>query len=97
MDAKDRDIQISSEFDASRKFVFDAFTTPEKIGQWWRSDGFTTTTGEINFEVGGDWILTIHGPDGTDYPNHIVYTEIKEPERITYDHYGHEDRFHRMA
>lgn len=54
-------------------------------------DGFTTATGEMNFKVGGDWIFTMHGPDGPDYPNHIMYTQIKEPERITYDHYGYED------
>lgn len=88
---KDREIRLSREFDAPRELVFDAFTAPEKIGQWWGPDGFTTTTGEMKFKVGGDWIFTMHGPDGNDYPNHIVYTEIKEPERITYDHYGHED------
>lgn len=89
---KDREIRLSREFEASRELVFDAFTAPEKIGQWWGPDGFTTTTGEMNFEVGGDWIFTMHDPEGTDYPNHIVYTEIKEPERITYDHYGDQDK-----
>lgn len=33
----------------------------------------------------------MHGPDGTDYPNHIVYTHIDEPELLKYDHYGHMD------
>ncbi|WP_073064991.1 SRPBCC family protein [Fodinibius roseus] len=88
---EDRKIRLTREFDAPRELVFDAFTAPEKIGQWWGPEGFTTTTREMNFKVGGDWIFTMHGPDGTDYPNHIVYTEIIEPERIIYDHYGHED------
>lgn len=88
---QDREIRLSRELEAPREIVFDAFSAPEKIGQWWGPDGFTTTTAEMNFNVGGDWIFTMHGPDGTDYPNHIMYTAIEEPERIAYDHYGHED------
>lgn len=88
---QDREIRLTKEFDAPRELVFEAWTKPEKIGQWWGPNGFSTTTDKMNFEVGGEWIFTMHGPDGTDYPNHIVYTEIKNPERIKYDHYGHKD------
>lgn len=91
MDQKDREIRLSREFDAPREIVFDAFASPEKIGQWWGPDGFTTTTGKMNFEAGGEWIFTMYGPDGTDYANHIVYTEIIKPELLKYDHYGHKD------
>jgi uncharacterized protein YndB with AHSA1/START domain len=28
----------------------------------------------------------MHGPDGVDYQNEIVYIEIVEPERIVYSH-----------
>ena len=28
----------------------------------------------------------MHGPDGTDYENHVVYREVAPPERIVYDH-----------
>lgn len=92
MENKDREIRLSREFTAPRKLVFDAFTEPDKIGQWWGPNGFSTTTKEMHFEVGGDWIFTMHGPDGTDYPNHIVYTEIRAPELLKYDHFGHKDK-----
>lgn len=84
---EDRTIQVSREFGAPRELVFDAFTAPEKIGQWWGPNGFTTTTKSMNFEVGGEWIFTMHGPDGTDYPNRIVYTDIQKPELLKYDHF----------
>lgn len=84
---KDRTINISREFDAPREWVFNAFTAPEKISQWWGPNGFTTTTKSMEFEVGGEWIFTMHGPDGTDYPNRVVYTEIKNPELLKYDHF----------
>jgi uncharacterized protein YndB with AHSA1/START domain len=35
---------------------------------------------------GGEWIFVMHGPDGTDYKNHIVYREVVRPERLVYDH-----------
>jgi len=28
----------------------------------------------------------MHGPDGTDYKNEIVYVEVVKPERLVYDH-----------
>lgn len=84
---ENRTIHITREFDAPRDLVFEAFTQPEHFGKWWGPNGFTTTTKSIKFEVGGEWIFTMHGPDGTDYPNRIVYTEIKNPELLKYDHF----------
>lgn len=87
----EREIHLTREFDAPRELVFEAFTKPEHIGEWWGPNGFTTTTKSMSFKVGGEWLFTMHGPDGTDYPNHIVYTDINQPEYMKYDHYGHED------
>lgn len=28
----------------------------------------------------------MHGPDGTDYPNHSVFVEIIKPEKLVFDH-----------
>lgn len=83
-----RTIHVSREFDAPRELVFEAFSQPEHIGKWWGPNGFSTTTKSMNFEVGGEWIFTMHGPDGTDYPNRVVYTEIKKPELLKYDHFA---------
>jgi len=30
----------------------------------------------------------MHGPDGTDYPNKVVFVEVSEPDRLVYDHGG---------
>lgn len=85
---KNRIIQVIRKFDAPRELVFDAFTAPEKIGQWWGPNGFTTTTKKMEFKEGGEWIFTMHGPDGTDYLNRIKYTEINRPDLIKYEHSG---------
>ncbi|MEA2415096.1 MAG: hypothetical protein QOI58_1753 [Thermoanaerobaculia bacterium] len=85
-DTASREIATTRVFDAPRDLVFDAWTSPEHIGQWWGPNGFTTTTHSMDVRPGGEWIFVMHGPDGTDYKNHIVYREVVRPERLVYDH-----------
>lgn len=78
-------------FDAPRELVFDVWTNPEHVSHWWGPDGFTTTTLEWDLRPGGTWRFVMHGPDGTDYANRIVFTEVVRPQRLKYDHYGDEE------
>lgn len=77
-------IVISRIFDAPRELVFDAYTDPAHVGQWWGPDGFTTTTHSIDVRPGGSWLYTMHGPDGTNFPNRMDYREVVRPERLVY-------------
>jgi uncharacterized protein YndB with AHSA1/START domain len=86
VDTTSREIRSSRAFDARRTEVFKLWTTPEYIGQWWGPRGFTVTTEKMDFRPGGEWIFEMHGPDGGDYANRIVYDEIMEPERLVYTH-----------
>jgi uncharacterized protein YndB with AHSA1/START domain len=82
----DREIVISREIHGPRALVFEAFTAVEHLSEWWGPDGFTTTTHAFEFRPGGVWEFTMHGPDGTDYPNWIEWLEISSPERIVLRH-----------
>jgi len=82
----DREIVVSRVIDAPRELVFEAFTEVRHLSRWWGPEGFTTTTQSFEFRVGGEWIFVMHGPDGTDYPNWITWTEINPPERIALLH-----------
>ncbi|MBV9329549.1 MAG: SRPBCC domain-containing protein [Chloroflexi bacterium] len=73
-------------FDAPRELVFDMWTTPEHVALWWGPDGFTNTIEAMDVRPGGEWRFIMHGPDGVDYPNHIVFREVVRPERLVYDH-----------
>lgn len=73
---------------APREMVWKAWSEPERIIKWWGPNGFTNTFDEFNFKEGGVWKLTMHGPDGKNYPNNITFDEIKKPERIAYTHNG---------
>jgi uncharacterized protein YndB with AHSA1/START domain len=82
--AADREITITRVFDAPREMIWDAWTDPEQIVQWWGPRGFTSTIHEMDVRPGGVWKSTMHGPDGTDYLNHGVFKEVVKAERIVY-------------
>ncbi|MBM9575860.1 SRPBCC family protein [Leptospira sp. 201903070] len=83
---KDREITASRVFDAPRELVWKVWTDPNHIGKWWGPNGFTNTIETMEVKPGGIWKLIMHGPDGTDYPNRIVYIEVVKPERLVYKH-----------
>jgi uncharacterized protein YndB with AHSA1/START domain len=83
---KPNELYITRVFDAPVKLVWDAWTDPEKVGQWWGPRGFTLTTHSRETRPGGKWIYTMHGPDGTDYPNVTTYHEVAKYSRLVYDH-----------
>jgi hypothetical protein len=61
---------------ASPADVFDAMSDPVRIARWWGPAGFTNTVHLFDFRPGGKWLLTMHGPDGKDYPNESRFTRI---------------------
>ncbi len=93
----DREITFTRILPAPRELVWRAFTEPEHLEKWWGPNGFTITTLAIDMREGGTWRFIMHGPDGRDYPNHIVFTELKEPERISHDHGGDDGKVHFQA
>ena len=83
---RDREIVTTRTIEGPRRLVFEAYTDARHLAEWWGPDGFTTTTRSFEFRPGGVWDFTMHGPDGTDYPNRIEWLEIVPPERIEYVH-----------
>jgi uncharacterized protein YndB with AHSA1/START domain len=92
----DREIVTTRVLDFPRELVFKAWIDPKHIAQWWGPTGFTTTVHEMDVKPGGVWRFIMHGPDGVDYPNKIVFLEIVKPERLVYTHGSDEepDQFH---
>lgn len=82
----DREIVTERLIDAPREMVFAAWTDPEQVVKWWGPDGFTNTIHEMDVRPGGLWRFVMHGPDGTDYQNRIVFAEVVAPSLIVYEH-----------
>ncbi len=89
---KANELYITRLYDAPLSMVWDAWTDPEQVKLWWGPRGFTLTTHSKDLRPGGHWRYTMHGPDGTNYPNHTVYHEVEEGKKLVYDHGGSDDR-----
>ena len=66
---------------ASPARVFAALRDPARVARWWGPEGFKNTIHRFEFVPGGSWLLTMHGPDGKDYPNKSRFTRIV-PDRL---------------
>ncbi len=80
------DIRITRIYDAPLTLVWDAWTDLAQIAQWWGPRGFTITTHSKDLRAGGSWDYTMHGPDGTDYPNFARYHAVEPRALLVYDH-----------
>jgi uncharacterized protein YndB with AHSA1/START domain len=76
----------SREIPANPEAVFSAIQDPVRLARWWGPDGFTNTFLTFEFRRGGSWLLTMHGPDGTDYPNQSEFLEVVPNELVRIKH-----------
>ena len=49
-------------------------------------NGFTNTFETFEFRTGGEWNFTMHGPDGSNYPNQSIFQEIEPGKGIVIEH-----------
>lgn len=80
------EIRITRVYDAPVGAVWDAWTVPDQVAQWWGPRGFSLTTHHKDLRVGGTWRYTMHGPDGVDYPNVTTYFVVEPHQKLVYDH-----------
>jgi uncharacterized protein YndB with AHSA1/START domain len=83
-----RELRITRSFKAPIELMWEVWTNPEHVINWWGPDGFTTTIHTMEVKEGGEWTLTMHGPDGTNYPNRSVYKEIIPMKKIVFEHFN---------
>lgn len=72
--------------DAPPARVWEMWTQPRHLARWWGPHGFTTTTEEMDVRPGGIWRFEMRGPDGALYPNEIVYSVVRHPYCLVYQH-----------
>lgn len=66
--------------------VYAALSDAGRIARWWGPDGFTSSIHQFDFHPGGIWRLTMHGPDGTDYPNESRFTRLTPDKLFEIEH-----------
>ncbi len=82
----ERGLTITKLLNAPVELVWEVWTKPEHIKNWWGPDGFYNTIFEMDVRPGGTWEFVMHGPDGTNYKNKSVFREITRHKKIVYEH-----------
>ncbi|MHC5536822.1 SRPBCC domain-containing protein [Singulisphaera rosea] len=66
--------------------IFAAIQDPDRLAKWWGPSGFTNTFETFEFQTGGRWDFTMHGPDGKNYPNESFFETIDLDRRVVIRH-----------
>lgn len=75
-------MMVTRVFDAPRELVWKAWTDPKYVKQWWGPHGCTSPSCEIDFRVGGKFLICGRMPDGQEFWNGGEYHEIVPHEKI---------------
>jgi uncharacterized glyoxalase superfamily protein PhnB/uncharacterized protein YndB with AHSA1/START domain len=75
---------ISRVFDAPRDLVWQAWTDPERLKQWWGPKGFRVVSATVDLRPGGVFHYGLQMPSGQEMWGKFVYQEIVEPERLVF-------------
>jgi uncharacterized protein YndB with AHSA1/START domain len=78
----DREIVFTRVFNAPRQVVFDAWTKPEHLRQWYGCSKSSMIVCEIDLRPGGSYRFVLRASGLPDFTISGVYREIVSPSRI---------------
>ena len=79
-----RDLVLTRLIDAPREKLYRCWTEVELLKQWFAPLPWTTPRAELDVRPGGGNLITMRGPDGTEFPNRGVYLEVVKNERLVF-------------
>jgi len=83
-----KQLVVERTFNASPERVFDAFTDPSQLTQWWWPNGFSCPAAEVDLRVGGRYRIAMDWPGAIPAEqqfSHYMggeYYEIDRPHRL---------------
>jgi uncharacterized protein YndB with AHSA1/START domain len=78
-------VRIERTFDAPAEDVFDAWTSPEVIGRWFRPGrGWGEASADVDLRVGGSVSVVMRAPDGSEVRAGGEYTLIDRPYKLAF-------------
>ncbi len=85
-----KELTLTRTFDVPRERLWQAWTDPKELAQWWSPNGFTTPTVELDAKVGGKlYIVMLAGErlgamSGMRAPIRGEFTEVVLNERLVF-------------
>mgnify|MGYP002629363916 CR=1 FL=1 len=85
---------LTRAFLAPPKLVFQAWTDPALLAQWFLPTGFTNARCDVDLRPGGEFRVHMRAPDGQIYPTHGRYLAVTAPDSLQYVDTWDDDREH---
>lgn len=79
-----RELVLTRIINAPREKVFQAWTDPELLKQWFAPKPWTTPVAQLDVRPGGASLIVMRGPDGNEFPNRGIYLEVIKNERLVF-------------
>ena len=83
-DAATEHLEVTRTIRAGRQRVFDAWTSPDMIVQWWGAGGITCPEAQFDLTVGGIYRIANQSPDGAVMWITGTFSHIDPPISLTY-------------
>lgn len=85
MSTADLILVVQRKLKASPERLFDAWTKPELMKQWFHAgDKMTTPVAETDLKLGGPWKVAMRTADGTEHFNNGKYLVIERPHKLVF-------------
>lgn len=84
VDKSTNTVLVAKEFDAELSLVWDAFTKPELLDQWWAPKPYESKTKVMEFRVGGRRFYAMVSPEGQENWQLQQYTSITPKTNFKY-------------
>jgi len=78
----DKEIYISRLLNAPIELVWEVWTNPNHIKNWWGPNEFTNTTFKMDVIENGQWNFIMHSPDGENFENKNIFREIVKHKKL---------------
>ncbi|HUD86989.1 MAG TPA: SRPBCC domain-containing protein [Xanthobacteraceae bacterium] len=85
-ETRSADFVITRVFDAPRQILWDCFTDPAHMQQWWGPKGSAIVASKMDFRVGGTYHGAMRDAEGRVMWAKFVYRDIVAPERLVWVH-----------
>lgn len=83
-DKKNNEIHVDREFAAHTELVWEAWTNPEILDQWWAPKPYITITHSMNFQNQGRWFYEMKSPEGDSHYCLADYSLIEKGARLNW-------------
>jgi uncharacterized protein YndB with AHSA1/START domain len=73
---------VQRTFNAPIEDVFDAWTDPQRVAEWYGPEGITATVHSLDLRVGGTYSLTMISDTGEKYPLQGEFRVVEKPTKL---------------